>query len=450
MAKYSYHTRMGHEPRGGALGCLNKKKQQSRELVNLVLIRSISLFTPPYSPHTHNHIICFRFSPSIALIMADDDTTSFDQIELHKENIQPLASGRSARALVASLSSRSNPVFARAEHTAKQAEFEEELRGSLDLDDPLEVWVRYVSWTQETFPSGHSTDSGLLQLLERATQTFIHEQHYKNDPRYLRLWILYIQNFSDAPREAFAYLARHDIGQRLALFYEEYAAWLEKMGRMRQASEIYQTGMENNARPTDRLLRKFEEYMQRLEYDPPAADEPSSPALPAVRPALAAKPFGGAFGSGGLVSSPATQQQPQASQPKPKQAKQKMAIFSDADAAPTSKAPNTTEKPTSGWENIGTLEQRRKENAIEARPWVGEVLKQEGVKAKSAEKMMIFRDESVSSPTEPRVIIFRLISFLSHIYKSRTNTACLSVLYDQLPVFTEAKCTSCTAKCFTY
>ncbi|KAG0643780.1 Mad3/BUB1 homology region 1-domain-containing protein [Tuber brumale] len=327
-------------------------------------------------------------------MMADDDTTSFDQIELHKENIQPLASGRSARALVASLSSRSNPVFARAEHAAKQAEFEEELRASLDLDDPLEVWVRYVNWTQETFPSGHSTDSGLLQLLERATQTFIHEQHYKNDPRYLRLWIQYIQSFSDAPREAFAYLARHDIGQRLALFYEEYAALLEKMGRKRQAGEIYQTGMENNARPTDRLLRKFEEYMQRLEHDPPADDEPSSPALPAVRPALAAKPFGGGLGSGGLGGSPTTQQQPQAPQPKLKQAKQKMAIFSDADATTTSKAPNTIEKPTSGWENIGTLEQRKKENTIEARPWAGEVLKQEGVKTKSAEKMMIFRDES--------------------------------------------------------
>ncbi|CUS08436.1 unnamed protein product [Tuber aestivum] len=326
--------------------------------------------------------------------MADDDTTSFNQIELHKENIQPIASGRSARALVASLSSRSNPVFARAEHAAKQAEFEEELRGSLDLDDPLEVWVRYVNWTQETFPSGHSADSSLLQLLERATQTFIHEQHYKNDPRYLRLWIQYIQKFSDAPREAFAFLARHDIGQRLALFYEEYATLLEKMGRKRQAGEIYQTGMENNARPTDRLLRKFEEYMQRLELDPPAGDEPCSPALPAVRPALAAKPFSGGFGSEGPGGFPATQQQSQGSQPSPRQAKQKMAIFSDADAAPTNKAPNTIEKPTSGWESIGTLEQRKKENAIEARPWAGEVLKQEGVKTKSAEKMMIFRDES--------------------------------------------------------
>ncbi|PWW75153.1 hypothetical protein C7212DRAFT_198905 [Tuber magnatum] len=330
--------------------------------------------------------------------MTDDHTTSFDQIELHKENIQPLASGRSARALVASLSSRPNPVFARAEHAAKQAEFEEELRGSSDLDDPLEVWVRYVNWTQETFPSGHSTDSGLLQLLERATQTFTHEQHYKNDPRYLRLWIQYIQNFSDAPREAFAYLARHDIGQRLALFYEEYAALLEKMGRKRQAGEIYQTGIENNARPTDRLLRKFEEYMQRLEHDPPAGDEPSSPALPAVRPALAAKPFGGGLSSGGLGGSPSAQQQPQGPQPRPKQAKQKMAIFSDGDAAPTSKAPNTIEKPTSGWESIGTLEQRKKENTIEARPWAGEVLKQEGVKTKSAEKMMIFRDERRNVP----------------------------------------------------
>lgn len=334
--------------------------------------------------------------------MADDNTTSLDQIELHKENIQPLASGRSARALVASLSSRSNPVFARGEHAAKQSQFEEELRGSSDLDDPLEVWIRYINWTQETFPAGHSADSGLLQLLERATQTFIHEQPYKNDPRYLRLWVQYIRDFSDSPREAFAYLARHDIGQRLALFYEEYASLLEKMGRKRQAGEIYQIGMENNARPKERLLRKFEEYMQRLEADPPADDEPSSPAIPPVRPALAAKPLGG----GGLGGSPVIERQQQ-QQARPKPAKQKMAVFLDADAAPSRIGTTTAEKPTAGWENIGTLEHRKKENTQESRPWAGEVMKQDGATRKAMPgegKLMIFRDEQSVSSVPPTIM----------------------------------------------
>lgn len=319
---------------------------------------------------------------------ASPPTTSFDDIELHKENIQPLASGRSARALAQVLSARATPVVLRGELAAKQAEFEKELKTASELDDPFEVWVRYVSWTVENFPSGNSHDSGLLHLLERATREFLHEEQYKNDPRYVKLWIQYIQNHSDAPREAFAYIARHNIGQRLALFYEEFAALLESIGRKNQAAEIYQMGIENNARPVDRLVRKFDEFKQRLEHNPPAADEPTSPALRAVRPALAAKPLGGGLGGG---TSPEDQPQPQ-SQPQPvptkKPARQKMAVFSDADAGPSAKAT----KGTAGWDEIGTREHRSKENTIDSKPFAGQTLKQEGKKPSSGGKLMVFRD----------------------------------------------------------
>lgn len=324
---------------------------------------------------------------------ASPPTTSFDDIELHKENIQPLASGRSARALAQALSPRASPVTLRGELAVKQAEFEKELRTASELDDPFEVWVRYVNWTVENFPSGNSHDSGLLNLLERATREFLHEEQYKNDPRYVRLWIQYIQNHSDAPREAFAYIARHNIGQRLALFYEEFAALLESIGRKNQAAEIYQMGIENNARPVDRLVRKFDEFRQRLEHNPPAEDEPSSPALRAVRPALAAKPL-----SGGLGGPEDQQPQPQPqSQPVParKPARQKMAVFSDSDAGPSAKAATGG---TTGWEEIGTREHRSKENTTESKPFGGQTLKQEGgKKASSGGKLMVFRD-TVSIP----------------------------------------------------
>jgi checkpoint serine/threonine-protein kinase len=177
----------------------------------------------------------------------------------------------------------------------------------------------------------------------------------------------------------------------LALFYEEYAALLESMGRKSQAAEIYQSGIENNARPADRLQRKFEEFQQRLEANPPAADEPHSPALPVVRPALAAKPFGGAASGGLSTESSPQQQQPQSGAAKSK--KPKMAIFSDAENAGSSKP---TEKESQGWENIGTLDHRKKENAQEPKPWAGETLKTQGKKASGGEKLMVFRDTSVS------------------------------------------------------
>ncbi|KAA8909483.1 Mad3/BUB1 homology region 1-domain-containing protein [Sphaerosporella brunnea] len=325
--------------------------------------------------------------------MANLPTTDFDLIEGHKENIQPIRSGRSARALVASLSPLSaNPHAARSEHCARQAEFEEELKIAAELDDPLEVWLRYINWTVETFPSGHSAEAGLLQLLERATKEFAHDSQYKNDPRYLRLWIQYAQDFTDSPTEIFAYLSRNDIGQRLALFYEEYAALLESLGRRTKAGEIYRSGLDNNANPLKRLQRKYGEYLQRIEANPPGPDEPSSPALPAVRPALAAKAFGSSAASGGLgqldgESDPQRQPQPATAKP----TKQKMAIFSDADQPPGDKPAPV--RVTAGWDNIGSLEHRKKENAQEARPWAGEILKQQ-TKAPQTERLMVFRDSS--------------------------------------------------------
>ena len=309
--------------------------------------------------------------------------TDFSIIESHKENIIPLSTGRSARALVAALSTSADG------HQAEREAFENELLTAPDLDDPLDVWSRYVNWTLNTYPSGNSSQSQLLPLLERATRAFQHDPHYKNDPRYLKFWTLYIQRFSDAPREHFAYLAKNDIGQRLALFYEEFSAYLEGAGRRVQAREVYQKGLENGARPTERLARKFEEFVQRCEANPISEDEPRSPALPAVRPALAAKTL--PFGETGGFADPPTHTPSQPAEQKPY--REKIAIFSDEDNGVS--AATILPRGAGGWDSIGTLEHRRKENIMEPTPWMGQVLKQQGGaggKAVGGEKLAIFRD----------------------------------------------------------
>lgn len=325
--------------------------------------------------------------------MADLGTIDFSLIEPHKENIIPLSTGRSARALVTALTS--NPD----EHQAQREFFENELVTASELDDPLDVWARYVTWTINTYPSGNSSESQLLPLLERATRAFLHDSHYKNDPRYVKFWILYIQKFSDAPREHFSYLATNDIGQRLALFYEEFATWLESVGRRGQAKEVYQMGVENGARPRERLVRKFEEFIHRCEANPITGDEPRSPALPTVRPALAAKtlPFTG-VGDPGYPEPQSQTSRPTA--PKPK--REKMAIFSDADNG--SQAAPVLGSSAGGWDSIGTLEHRRKENIMEPTPWAGQTLKQQGGEGKAfvGEKFAIFRDVCVLLFYTPR------------------------------------------------
>ncbi|KAI7109404.1 hypothetical protein KC324_g20214, partial [Hortaea werneckii] len=259
------------------------------------------------------------------------DLIDFNVIEGHKENIQALPSGRSAKALhqlysPPILGQQPSPADTQDANAKAREPFEKELQMIDEADDPLDVYDRYVKWTLDTYPSAQATpQSRLLPLLERATKTFQGTPQYRNDPRYLKLWLHYIRLFSDAPREVFVFLARHDIGDGLALYYEEFAAWLENAGRWNQAEEIYKMGIEKEATPAARLLRKFGEFERRKEAQPESATEPSSPALPAARPALAAKidPF--------AASSPAPGQQQQARSSAPKKSKSsKMAIFSDS------------------------------------------------------------------------------------------------------------------------
>ncbi|KAI5789116.1 Mad3/BUB1 homology region 1-domain-containing protein [Geopyxis carbonaria] len=329
-------------------------------------------------------------------------TTSFDLIEDHKENIQPLSSGRSARALANSFSPlSSNPHAARSIHYAKQSEFEQELNHAQELDDPLEAWLRYINWTVETFPSGNSSDSGLLSLLERVTKEFLHDSHYKNDLRYLKLWIQYARDFSDAPREIFAYLSRHGIGQKLALFYEDYAALLESMGKRKQAAEVYQSGIENSARPVERLHRKFEEFRHRLSANTDTVDEEPSPVLSAIRPALAAKPLGATITGANSSEELIPQRSSQTSQPRP--VKPKMTIFSDV--GQPSSTQGLPSKDPAGWENIGSLHHRKKENTPQPIPWAGETLKQVGSrKPTESDRLMVFRDGNSVLATHPVVL----------------------------------------------
>jgi checkpoint serine/threonine-protein kinase len=333
--------------------------------------------------------------------MADSgDLISFDAIETQKENIQSLPGGRSAKQLSLLCSplvaAKSPPLSQTSELKERiKADFEKELSNIEDADDPLDVYDRYIKWTMQAYPSAQNTkESNLLPLLERATKALLSQQMYKNDPRYLKLWLLHVKMFSDAPRETYAYLAKHGVGENLALYYEEFAGWLEANGRWAQAEEVFAVSVDKDARPRERLLRKYAEFQHRREArnTSEAGDGPSSPALPTVRPALAAKtdPFASSADSDPQARDRAEAAASRASRP----ARAKMAIFSDAE-----EPAHSSSLGSASWESLGSLAERKKENAREAKPWAGEIL-EGGQRGVSGPKMAVFRDPvSPSRPT---------------------------------------------------
>ncbi|ODV80629.1 uncharacterized protein CANTADRAFT_25089 [Suhomyces tanzawaensis NRRL Y-17324] len=305
-------------------------------------------------------------------------------LESAKENIVPLPGGHFASKLAASVKQSSRSLLQFKDNLRKDREaFEDELRNTDELDDPLQVYVDYIQWTHTNYPQGNNSDSGLLNLLERCTSCFRDVAHYKNDPRYLKVWLEYT-NYSDAPRDIFVYLARKDIGSQLALYYEEFANYLELNGKEADARNIYELGIENNARPIVRLERSFHRFKQRVE------GAPSHEAVPAIRNALALK-------RGDAV---ATIDKDESTRKKPK-----LKVFQD-ESGPNQSILHSIFNGSSDSNELGTIKSRIKENSIQPKPWSGEIIKQkvplerQSSSSGSSTKFHVYRDPSATAPQD--------------------------------------------------
>lgn len=55
------------------------------------------------------------------------------------------------------------------------------------------MWLahRYIRWVQEAYRAG-GAKAQLVPLLERCTRELESVPHYRNDRRYLRMWIQYV------------------------------------------------------------------------------------------------------------------------------------------------------------------------------------------------------------------------------------------------------------------
>ncbi|QLL33567.1 hypothetical protein HG536_0E04780 [Torulaspora globosa] len=191
-------------------------------------------------------------------------TTNFNEIEEEKENILPLRDGRSAQGLSQVLNEDLSQL------NCTRLTFERRLLEELeDLDDPLELFMEYINWINHAYPQGGSSKkSGMLDLLERCLMYFRDMETYKNDPRLLKVWLWYIEVFSadsdQDSKEIFIYMLRKRIGNKLALFYEAFAASLFEAGKFKEAHIILKMGVDENARPQNRLLKRLEECEMKL------------------------------------------------------------------------------------------------------------------------------------------------------------------------------------------
>ncbi|XP_027036615.1 mitotic checkpoint serine/threonine-protein kinase BUB1-like [Pocillopora damicornis] len=187
---------------------------------------------------------------------ASSDSSNPNEWELSKENVQPLKQGRKLANLTAAFAPSS--VDQSRIHKEKR-EFEAQIR-TYEGEDPLANWYRYIVWTSENFPKG---GKDLGSLLERCMTTFKDEERYKNDERYVKVWLRYTDICTD-PLEIFNYMHSQQLGNGLALFYEAWALSLENLGDCNKADEVLNLGIHRSAQPLERLQKQHKAFELRL------------------------------------------------------------------------------------------------------------------------------------------------------------------------------------------
>ncbi|KAG7193148.1 uncharacterized protein KQ657_000902 [Scheffersomyces spartinae] len=264
----------------------------------------------------------------------------------------------------------------------EREEFERKLEDLEMEDDPLQIYVDYISWIHTRYPLGANTESGLLRLLEKCTSSFRDVGHYKNDPRYLKIWLEYVR-FAESKRDIFIYLAKKEIGSQLALYYEEFARHLIEIDKWNDAQEILEMGLKVKALPFARLSQSYQRFLTE------AKDSRSSSSSGHSRHALV------------TVEESATLSRSEEAVPGNRK-RQKIEVFRDNTDQQNS---ISSQLQPGNQSELGSFSVRRKENYVVPEKWSGQLLRQQSGHERpiSSSKFQVYNDddnENVNSVPE--------------------------------------------------
>ncbi|CAN6344266.1 unnamed protein product [Urochloa humidicola] len=150
------------------------------------------------------------------------------------------------------------------------AEQEKELLSSVVADirsysgsDPLRPWVRGIRKIERALPPPTLREK-LPRFLQKCAQEFQDDARYRDDPRYLRVWIQMMDYVADA-KPLLKKMERNGIGLKRASFYMAYALYYEKHKRFNGAEKMYCLGIKNLAEPISELHNAHEQFVLRME-----------------------------------------------------------------------------------------------------------------------------------------------------------------------------------------
>ncbi|XP_067635526.1 uncharacterized protein [Eurosta solidaginis] len=117
--------------------------------------------------------------------------------------------------------------------------------------DPLDPWYAYISWIEQSFPSG-GEESGLEEVITKCLSRFADEARYFQDRRMVKLYMKFIDS-RQHPMECYEQLFNAGIGTMVADFYICWAYHYDLCGNTPKADEIFLRGIACRAQPLEEL-----------------------------------------------------------------------------------------------------------------------------------------------------------------------------------------------------
>ncbi|MQM20346.1 hypothetical protein Taro_053362, partial [Colocasia esculenta] len=129
-------------------------------------------------------------------------------------------------------------------------------------DDPLRLWVRGIRRLRQCLPPKALAEK-LPRFLQKCVEAFESDRRYRDDIRYLQVWILLMDHVDD-PRGVLRRMEENRIGIKHATFYVAYALYYEKNKKFEKAEKMYHLGVRNLAEPAAELQKSYEQFLHRL------------------------------------------------------------------------------------------------------------------------------------------------------------------------------------------
>lgn len=302
--------------------------------------------------------VILRLDPETEFLYSKDVKTG-NEWEMFKENVKPLKRGRKIGLLNESLKSHHTNLHLKnslLQTRRRLIEAINEYKG----EDPLQPWLECINWVQEAFPPGGDS-SGLVVIYEKCVRSFWHEDRYKDDLRYLKVWLEYADNCLDA-EVVYNFLEANNIGQTHSSFFISYALHMEAKDKMRTANEIFNRGLSRNAQPVEKLKDAFKKFLAHSMGRLNTRDDESTENL------LPSRSFGTVLTSGarpniessGVSRKKLKQDRAQGSS---------LTIYKDTSDAGTGHQRESLKTDAKPWHVLGARAERNKENNVIPAKW---------------------------------------------------------------------------------